>query len=81
MKFIRRPDPDDSLDNSRTMIERVNTRLKGKFGGTFARRIELRRGGFDQNAPAPRSELFSPGLRVGFVMAGGMLCLSARHRH
>jgi Transposase DDE domain/Transposase domain (DUF772) len=37
MKFIRLPDPDDALYNFRTMVERVNARLKDEFGGRFVR--------------------------------------------
>jgi len=35
MKFIAMPDPDDTLYDFRTMVERVNGRLKDKFGGRF----------------------------------------------
>ena len=37
MKFIRLPDPDDALYNFRTMVERVNARLKDEFRGRFVR--------------------------------------------
>lgn len=37
MKYIRLPDPDDALYNFRTMVERVNARLKDEFGGRFVR--------------------------------------------
>jgi hypothetical protein len=33
MKFIAMPDPDDALYDFRTMVERVNGRLKDEFGG------------------------------------------------
>jgi hypothetical protein len=35
MKFIAMPDPDDTLYDFRTMVERVNGRLKDEFGGRF----------------------------------------------
>ena len=37
MKFIAMPDPDDALYDFRTMVERVNERLKDEFGGRFVR--------------------------------------------
>ena len=37
MKLIGLPDPDDSLYDFSTMVERVNARLKGEFGGRFVR--------------------------------------------
>jgi hypothetical protein len=37
MKFIRLPDTDDKLYDFRTMVERVNARLKDEFGGRFVR--------------------------------------------
>ena len=37
MKFIGLPDPDDALYDFRTMVERVNARLKDEFGGRFVR--------------------------------------------
>ena len=37
MKFIHLPDPDDVLYDFRTMVERVNARLKDEFGGRFVR--------------------------------------------
>jgi hypothetical protein len=37
MKLIAMPDPDDRLYDFRTMVERVNGRLKDKFGGRFVR--------------------------------------------
>jgi len=37
MKFIAMPDPDDALYDFRTMVERVNGRLKDEFGGRFVR--------------------------------------------
>jgi Transposase DDE domain/Transposase domain (DUF772) len=37
MKFIAMPDPDDTLYDFRTMVERVNGRLKDEFGGRFVR--------------------------------------------
>jgi divalent metal cation (Fe/Co/Zn/Cd) transporter len=35
MKFIAMPDPDDTLYDFRTMVERVNGRLKDEFRGSF----------------------------------------------
>ena len=35
--LINMPDPDDVLDNFRTMAERINARLKDEFGGRFLR--------------------------------------------
>ena len=37
MKFIHLPDPDDVLYDFRTMVERINGRLKDEFGGRFVR--------------------------------------------
>ena len=37
MKLIGLPDPDDALYDFRTMVERVNARLKDEFGGRFVR--------------------------------------------
>jgi hypothetical protein len=37
MKLIHMPDPDDVLYDFRTMVERVNARLKDEFGATFVR--------------------------------------------
>jgi Transposase DDE domain len=37
MKFIHMPDPDDAIYNFRTMVERVNARLKDEFGARFLR--------------------------------------------
>jgi len=37
MKFIHLPDPDDKLYDFRTMVERVNARLKDEFGGRYVR--------------------------------------------
>ncbi len=37
MKLIAMPDPDDRLYDFRTMVERVNGRLKDEFGGRFVR--------------------------------------------
>ncbi len=37
MKFIRLPDAGDKLYDFRTMVERVNARLKDEFGGRFVR--------------------------------------------
>lgn len=37
MKFIGLPDPDDAHYHFRTMVERVNARLKDEFGGRFVR--------------------------------------------
>ena len=36
-KLIDMPDPDDALYSFRTMVERVNARLKDEFGGKFVR--------------------------------------------
>src|SRR5271163_5125897 len=36
-KFISMPDPDDVLYDFRTMVERVNPRLKDEFGARFLR--------------------------------------------
>ncbi len=36
-KLIDMPDPDDALYNFRTMVERINARLKDEFGGRFVR--------------------------------------------
>ena len=36
-KFIAMPDPDDVLYDFRTMVERVNARLKDEFGARFLR--------------------------------------------
>jgi len=37
MKFINIPDPDDVIYDFRTMVERVNARLKDEFGARFLR--------------------------------------------
>jgi hypothetical protein len=37
MKFIHMPDPDDVIYSFRTMVERVNARLKDEFGARFLR--------------------------------------------
>jgi len=37
MKFIHMPDPDDAIYSFRTMVERVNARLKDEFGARFLR--------------------------------------------
>jgi len=37
MKFIHMPDPDDVIYDFRTMVERVNARLKDEFGARFLR--------------------------------------------
>jgi hypothetical protein len=37
MKFIHMPDPDDAIYNFRTMVERVNARLKDEFGARVLR--------------------------------------------
>ena len=37
MKFIHMPDRDDAIYDFRTMVERVNGRLKDEFGGRFLR--------------------------------------------
>jgi hypothetical protein len=37
MKFINMPDPDDAIYDFRTMVERVNARLKDEFGARFLR--------------------------------------------
>jgi len=37
MKLIHMPDPDDVIYDFRTMVERVNARLKDEFGGRFLR--------------------------------------------
>jgi hypothetical protein len=37
MKFIRMSDPDDAIYNFRTMVERVNARLKDEFGARVLR--------------------------------------------
>ncbi|MGO9773918.1 MAG: hypothetical protein ACLPSW_31090 [Roseiarcus sp.] len=37
MKFISLPDPDDALYDFRTMVERINGRLKDEFGGRSVR--------------------------------------------
>ena len=37
MKFINIPDPDDGIYDFRTMVERVNARLKDEFGARFLR--------------------------------------------
>ena len=37
MKFIHLPDPDDVLYDFRTMVKRINGRLKDEFGGRFVR--------------------------------------------
>src|SRR5271163_4896605 len=37
MKFIHMPDPDDVIFDFRTMVERVNARLKDEFGARFVR--------------------------------------------
>ena len=37
MKLIHMPDPDDLLYDFRTMVERVNGRLKDEFGAAFLR--------------------------------------------
>jgi len=37
MKFINMPDPDDVIYDFRTMVERVNARLKDEFGARFLR--------------------------------------------
>ena len=37
MKFIHMPDSDDTIYDFRTIVERVNGRLKDEFGGRFLR--------------------------------------------
>jgi len=37
MNFVGSPDPDDKLFDFRTMVERVNARLKDEFGGRCVR--------------------------------------------
>ena len=37
MKFVNIPDPDDVIYDFRTMVERVNARLKDEFGARFLR--------------------------------------------
>ena len=37
MKFVNIPDPDDMIYDFRTMVERVNARLKDEFGARFLR--------------------------------------------
>jgi hypothetical protein len=37
MRFIKIPDPDDVIYDFRTMVERVNARLKDEFGARFLR--------------------------------------------
>ena len=37
MRFIHMPDPDDVIYDFRTMVERVNARLKDEFGARFLR--------------------------------------------
>jgi hypothetical protein len=37
MTFINMPDPDDAIYHFRTMVERVNARLKDEFGARFLR--------------------------------------------
>ena len=37
MKFINMPDPDDVIYDFRTMVERVNARLKDEFGARHLR--------------------------------------------
>ena len=37
MKFIHMPDPDDAIYTFRTMVERVNARLKDEFGARVLR--------------------------------------------
>jgi hypothetical protein len=37
MKFIHMPDADDVFYDFRTMVERVNARLKDEFGARFLR--------------------------------------------
>ena len=37
MKLIRMPDSDDVIFDFRTMVERVNARLKDEFGARFLR--------------------------------------------
>ena len=37
MKFIHMPDPDDVIFDFRTMVERINARLKDEFGARFVR--------------------------------------------
>ena len=37
MTFIHMPDPDDAIYDFRTMVERVNARLKDEFGARFLR--------------------------------------------
>ena len=37
LKFINMPDPDDVIFDFRTMVERINARLKDEFGARFVR--------------------------------------------